>query len=305
MSPTSARPRAAAAQAVGAEHVEIEFREADFWRLTARNRLCRRRPGRRLRDAADLAAGPRRRARPGSRSSCRARAATSCSAAMAAIAACCGRGGPAGGGRARAACSTIWACCAARSPAGAMASRRPKCMRQSRGRTSLQVAQAVDCADWLPNDLLTKLDRCLMAHGVEGRTPFLDPELAALAFRLPDELKIRRGLGKWLLRRWLAEQLPQAQPLARKRGFTVPVARWIARARRDDRPAGRALAGGARAVPARGGRNPVRRRRAKARRPRRLEPAVLRAVAPPSHRARPVAPRYRGSAGGNRVNSSV
>jgi asparagine synthase (glutamine-hydrolysing) len=97
------------------------------------------------------------------------------------------------------------------------------------GRSRLQVAQAVDCADWLPNDLLVKLDRCLMANATEGRTPFLDPELAALAFRLPDDLKIRKGLGKWLLRRWLAQQLPAAQPLARKRGFTVPVARWIAR----------------------------------------------------------------------------
>jgi asparagine synthase (glutamine-hydrolysing) len=97
------------------------------------------------------------------------------------------------------------------------------------GRTRLQVAQAVDCADWLPNDLLIKLDRALMAHGVEGRVPFVDPTLAALAFRLPDALKINRGLGKWLLRRWLAEQLPQAQPLARKRGFTVPVGHWIAR----------------------------------------------------------------------------
>src|SRR5260370_562272 len=96
------------------------------------------------------------------------------------------------------------------------------------GRSRLQIAQAVDCADWLPNDLLVKLDRCLMAHGVEGRTPFLDPAVAALALRLPDELKIRRGLGKWLLRRWLARQLPAAQPLARKRGFTVPVGRWIA-----------------------------------------------------------------------------
>jgi asparagine synthase (glutamine-hydrolysing) len=98
-----------------------------------------------------------------------------------------------------------------------------------RGRTALQVAQAVDCADWLPNDLLAKLDRCLMAHGAEGRTPFLDPEVAALALRLPDELKIRRGLGKWLLRRWLAERVPEARPLARKRGFTVPVAEWIVR----------------------------------------------------------------------------
>ena len=39
----------------------------------------------------------------------------------------------------------------------------------------LRVAQAAEIADWLPNDLLLKLDRCLMAHGVEGRTPFLDP----------------------------------------------------------------------------------------------------------------------------------
>jgi asparagine synthase (glutamine-hydrolysing) len=96
------------------------------------------------------------------------------------------------------------------------------------GRSALQVAQLVDCADWLPNDLLVKLDRCLMAHGVEGRTPFLDPPLAAFAFLLPDALKIRRGLGKWLLRRWLAEHLPEARPLAKKRGFTVPVGRWIA-----------------------------------------------------------------------------
>ncbi|MBV9862876.1 MAG: asparagine synthase (glutamine-hydrolyzing) [Alphaproteobacteria bacterium] len=95
-------------------------------------------------------------------------------------------------------------------------------------RTRLQVAQAVDCADWLPNDLLLKLDRCLMAYGAEGRTPFLDPVVANLALRLPDELKIQRGLGKWLLRRWLSDRLPEAQPLARKRGFTVPVGRWIA-----------------------------------------------------------------------------
>jgi asparagine synthase (glutamine-hydrolysing) len=97
------------------------------------------------------------------------------------------------------------------------------------GRTPLQVAQAVDCADWLPNDLLIKLDRCLMAHGAEGRTPLLDTDVAALALRLPDALKIHRGLRKWLLRRWVAEKVPQAQPLARKRGFTVPVAQWIAR----------------------------------------------------------------------------
>jgi asparagine synthase (glutamine-hydrolysing) len=96
------------------------------------------------------------------------------------------------------------------------------------GRTRLQVAQALDCTDWLPHDLMLKLDRCLMAHGIEGRTPFLDPVVAEFAFLLPDRLKIRRGRGKWLLRHWLAERVPIAEPFAAKRGFTVPVGAWIA-----------------------------------------------------------------------------
>ncbi|MGD9536487.1 MAG: asparagine synthase (glutamine-hydrolyzing) [Alphaproteobacteria bacterium] len=96
------------------------------------------------------------------------------------------------------------------------------------GWDALQRAQAADCADWLAHDLLTKLDRCLMAHGVEGRTPFLDPAIAAAAFRLPKRLKLRGRLGKWLLRRWLAERAPMAEAFSRKRGFTVPVGEWIA-----------------------------------------------------------------------------
>ncbi|HEY4264261.1 MAG TPA: asparagine synthase (glutamine-hydrolyzing), partial [Micropepsaceae bacterium] len=93
--------------------------------------------------------------------------------------------------------------------------------------TRLQQAQALDCADWLPNDLLLKVDRCLMAHGLEGRTPMLDPVVADLAFRLPDDLKIAKGKGKYLLRRWLQDALPVADPFAEKRGFTVPVAEWM------------------------------------------------------------------------------
>jgi len=94
--------------------------------------------------------------------------------------------------------------------------------------SKLQRAQAVDCADWLPNDLLTKLDRCLMAHGIEGRVPFLDPKVADFAFRLPDRLKIKDGLGKFLLRQWLSKAMPSAEPFSKKRGFTVPVAEWLA-----------------------------------------------------------------------------
>ncbi|GBQ71409.1 asparagine synthetase [Ameyamaea chiangmaiensis NBRC 103196] len=92
----------------------------------------------------------------------------------------------------------------------------------------LQQAQAVDIAEWLPNDLLLKLDRCLMAHAVEGRTPLLDPVVAQAVWRLPDSMKVRDGRGKWLLRRWLAGAMPDARPFAPKQGFTVPIGAWIA-----------------------------------------------------------------------------
>ncbi|HEY2071539.1 MAG TPA: asparagine synthase (glutamine-hydrolyzing) [Rhizomicrobium sp.] len=95
-------------------------------------------------------------------------------------------------------------------------------------RSRMQQAQAVDCVDWLPHDLLNKLDRTLMAHSLEGRTPMLDPVVAALAYRLPDKLKVRGGLGKYLLRKWLEKALPGSRPFAPKRGFTVPVEEWIA-----------------------------------------------------------------------------
>jgi len=97
------------------------------------------------------------------------------------------------------------------------------------GGSRLQQAQTTDIADWLPNDLLGKLDRCLMAHGMEGRVPFLDPVLAAFAFPLSDKLKIRDGRGKYLLRRWLAQALPESEPFSAKRGFTVPVGEFLAR----------------------------------------------------------------------------
>jgi asparagine synthase (glutamine-hydrolysing) len=95
------------------------------------------------------------------------------------------------------------------------------------GRSRLATAQAIDMIDWLPHNLLLKLDRCLMAHAVEGRTPFLDRGVAAAAFRLPDGLKMRDGLGKWILRKWLEKNLPIANPFAPNEGFTMPIGIWI------------------------------------------------------------------------------
>jgi asparagine synthase (glutamine-hydrolysing) len=98
---------------------------------------------------------------------------------------------------------------------------------EAAGFEGLSAAQAVDIAAWLPGDLLTKLDRCLMAHGLEGRVPFLDPNVAAFAFSLPDRQKVR-GRGKWILRQWLSTYFRATNAFLPKRGFTVPVAEWIA-----------------------------------------------------------------------------
>jgi len=96
------------------------------------------------------------------------------------------------------------------------------------GRSKLQAAQAADIRGWLPHDLLLKLDRALMAHAIEGRTPFLDSEVARFAFPLADGLKVAEDHGKWILRQWLAKHCPAAAAMGRKRGFTVPVGEWIA-----------------------------------------------------------------------------
>jgi asparagine synthase (glutamine-hydrolysing) len=94
--------------------------------------------------------------------------------------------------------------------------------------TFVQRLQAVDCAQWLPNDLLIKLDRCLMAHGIEGRTPFLDSVVADFAFCLTDDQKATTKMSKRLLRDWLAANAPAARPYAKKTGFNPPVGEWIA-----------------------------------------------------------------------------
>src|SRR5204862_2966001 len=68
-------------------------------------------------------------------------------------------------------------------------------------RPTLRQLQRADLAEYLPNDILTKADRMTMAHGLELRAPFLDPDVAEFALRLPDRLKTQAfGPTKYLLR---------------------------------------------------------------------------------------------------------
>lgn len=93
--------------------------------------------------------------------------------------------------------------------------------------TALQRMQYVDMTTWLPDDLLVKADRMLMAWGVEGRVPFLDHRVVEFGLSLPDALKVSGRSGKVFLKRWGERLLPGEDLWARKRGFTVPVKHWL------------------------------------------------------------------------------
>ena len=81
--------------------------------------------------------------------------------------------------------------------------------------------------EYLPCDLLVKMDRCSMAHGLETRSPFLDTALIEWAFRLPDSFKIRGNETKWILRRAFRDLLPEPILKRGKMGFGVPLGAWF------------------------------------------------------------------------------
>jgi asparagine synthase (glutamine-hydrolysing) len=85
----------------------------------------------------------------------------------------------------------------------------------------------VDQRSYLCNDLLPKLDLCMMAHSMEGRSPFLDHEFAAFLAALPESDKLRAGQGKWIFRRALADQVAPGVMKREKRGFGLPLNQWL------------------------------------------------------------------------------
>ena len=88
-------------------------------------------------------------------------------------------------------------------------------------------AQNHDLLTYLPDDLLVKSDRASMACSLELRAPMLAREVVELGLSLPTEWKIRGKTGKWLLRRAFSDVLSPEVLAGPKRGFGVPLARWL------------------------------------------------------------------------------
>jgi asparagine synthase (glutamine-hydrolysing) len=85
----------------------------------------------------------------------------------------------------------------------------------------------LDFKTWLPEDLLMKVDKTTMAHGLEARVPFLDPDMIELASKIPASLKLRHNKEKYILRQAMKKRVPKSIYKRKKHGFNVPVHEWL------------------------------------------------------------------------------
>jgi asparagine synthase (glutamine-hydrolysing) len=85
----------------------------------------------------------------------------------------------------------------------------------------------LDALEYLPDDILVKVDRAAMSASLETRVPLLDHHVVAFAWRLPIEIKFRNGVGKWPLKQILYKYVPEEMVNRPKMGFGVPMEHWL------------------------------------------------------------------------------
>ncbi len=112
-----------------------------------------------------------------------------------------------------------------------VASRTARCFErqfaEANGRDEVSLRQHVDQKNYLPDDILVKVDRMSMRNSLEVRVPLLDHHVVELVNSMPVNLKMRNNSGKYLLKRLLAPHVPSETLGRRKMGFGIPIKHWF------------------------------------------------------------------------------